>query len=141
MKKYGHVYPACKEGAHGVLPTFSFTDLASWQEIPTILQKTILPQDSITPIGRSLFCIHYYTVRCPRNNMSLKKCCALFRLFWGHRIHSAKIHSIEFEILNMSNLKSFPNQEKIQFVCFLDPIFAQISISSRLFFLYFQFKI
>jgi len=50
MKKYGHVYPACKEGAHGVLPTFSFTDLASWQEIPTILQKTILPQDSITPI-------------------------------------------------------------------------------------------
>jgi len=50
VKKYGHVYPACKEGAHGVLPIFSFTDKNSWLEIPAILNRTILPQDSITPI-------------------------------------------------------------------------------------------
>ncbi|MFN9940380.1 MAG: hypothetical protein ACK56I_12990, partial [bacterium] len=51
MRKYGHVYPACKEGAQGVLFTFSFTDRASWEDLPALIQRTRLPQDSLTPVG------------------------------------------------------------------------------------------
>jgi len=49
-KKYGHVFPSCKEGAHCVLPVFSFTDRNTWQEIPELLNRVKLPQDSIIPI-------------------------------------------------------------------------------------------
>ena len=52
VKKYGHVYPACKDGAHALLPTFSFTDKNSWLELPAIINRAILPQDCITPIGK-----------------------------------------------------------------------------------------
>jgi hypothetical protein len=51
VRKYGHVYPACKEGAQGVLFTFSFTDRASWEDLPALIQRTRLPQDSLTPVG------------------------------------------------------------------------------------------
>ncbi|XP_023341620.1 REM2- and Rab-like small GTPase 1 [Eurytemora carolleeae] len=50
MKKYGHMYPSCKDGAHGVLVLFSFSDRSSWEEIPALVQRTVLPQDPITPI-------------------------------------------------------------------------------------------
>jgi len=50
VKKYGHLFPACKEGALGVLPVFSCTDRSSWQDVPDLLQRFIQPTDTITPI-------------------------------------------------------------------------------------------
>lgn len=50
VRKYGHVYPACKEGAQGVLFLFSYTDRASWEDLPGLIQRTRLPQDILTPI-------------------------------------------------------------------------------------------
>lgn len=50
VRKYGHVYPVCKEGADGALVVFSFTDRASWEELPGLVQRTAQPQDNITPI-------------------------------------------------------------------------------------------
>jgi len=50
VKKYGHLFPACKEGALGVLPVFSFTDRSSWEDIPDLIQRNVQPTDTITPI-------------------------------------------------------------------------------------------
>lgn len=52
VRKYGHVYPVCREGASGVLLLFSFTDRASWEELPGLLQRTVYSQDGpgILPI-------------------------------------------------------------------------------------------
>ena len=55
IKKYGHLFPACKEGALGVLPVFSCTDRSSWEDIPDLLQRYVQPTDTITPIGRWLW--------------------------------------------------------------------------------------
>ena len=60
MKKYGHMYPSCKDGAHGVLALFSFSDRSSWEEIPALVQRTVLPQDPITPIGLSYYSNFYF---------------------------------------------------------------------------------
>jgi len=50
VRKYGHVYPVCREGASGVLILFSFTDRASWEELPGLIQRTVMNQDGIVPI-------------------------------------------------------------------------------------------
>ena len=54
MRKYGHVYPVCREGASGVILTFSFTDRSSWEELPALIQRTIAGAgegvESILPI-------------------------------------------------------------------------------------------
>ena len=66
MKKYGHMYPSCKDGAHGVLVLFSFSDRSSWEEIPDLVRRTVLPQDPITPIGLSysfIFIISYFLLK------------------------------------------------------------------------------
>lgn len=42
-KKYGHVFPSCRDGAHAVLPVFSFTDRATWQEIPELISRATGP--------------------------------------------------------------------------------------------------
>ena len=41
VRKYGHVYPVCRDGASGVILTFSFTDRSSWEELPALIQRTI----------------------------------------------------------------------------------------------------
>ena len=53
VRKYGHVYPVCREGASAVILTFSFTDRSSWEELPALIQRTIAPgegMDNILPI-------------------------------------------------------------------------------------------
>lgn len=49
VRKYGHVYPVCKEDAAAVLVVFSFTDRSSWEDLPNLIQRTVMKQD-ITPI-------------------------------------------------------------------------------------------
>ena len=54
VRKYGHVYPVCREDASGVILTFSFTDRSSWEELPALIQRTIAGAgdgvESILPI-------------------------------------------------------------------------------------------
>jgi len=50
VKKYGHVYPSCKQEAHGVLPVFSFTERSTWDELPAVLEKVVLPTDALTTV-------------------------------------------------------------------------------------------
>lgn len=41
VRKYGHVYPVCREGAAAVILTFSFTDRTTWEELPALIQRTL----------------------------------------------------------------------------------------------------
>ena len=65
VRKYGHVYPVCRckdssslttidlfirEGASGVLLVFSYTDRASWEELPGLIQRTVMQVSSIRKI-------------------------------------------------------------------------------------------
>jgi len=50
VRKYGHVYPVCREGASAVILTFSFTDRSSWEELPALIQRTIAPGDGMENI-------------------------------------------------------------------------------------------
>ena len=54
VRKYGHVYPVCREDDSGVILTFSFTDRSSWEELPALIQRTIAGAgdgvESILPI-------------------------------------------------------------------------------------------
>ena len=65
VRKYGHVYPVCRckdssspttidqfirEGASGVLLVFSYTDRASWEELPGLIQRTVMQVSSIQKI-------------------------------------------------------------------------------------------
>jgi len=45
VRKYGHVYPVCREGAAAALLLFSFTDRQSWEELPGLVQRTVMGQE------------------------------------------------------------------------------------------------
>jgi len=50
VRKYGHVYPVCREGASGVLLVFSYTDRASWEELPGLIQRTVMQDPGVLPV-------------------------------------------------------------------------------------------
>jgi len=50
VRKYGHVYPVCREGASGVLLVFSYSDRASWEELPGLIQRTVMQDPGVLPV-------------------------------------------------------------------------------------------
>jgi len=41
VRKYGHVYPVCRENSAAVILTFSFTERGTWDELPALIQRTL----------------------------------------------------------------------------------------------------
>lgn len=50
LKKFDHVLPACKEDMDAALAVFSFTDRASFEEMPQLVSRLLQPNEHPCPI-------------------------------------------------------------------------------------------
>ncbi|CAN2387984.1 REM2 and RAB-like small GTPase 1, partial [Pristimantis euphronides] len=50
LKKFDHILPACKENADAVLFLFSFTDRSSFEDVPTLISRTLTQEENVARV-------------------------------------------------------------------------------------------